>query len=134
MPFSLKINMLKYFSPKAQFVIPFTLFFVSLVVNISMPLYREYGNIAGLSHGELSLALVSYFLVMLPCYIFFGGDQRARVVSNYMLVGYIGFVVVPILICYLSDKLCIILALYTFEIIIVFMSIGLYMRFRKMKW
>jgi Na+-driven multidrug efflux pump len=134
MPFLLKINMLKYFSPKAQFVIPFTLFFVSLVVNISMPLYREYGNIAGLSHGELTLALVSYFLGMLPCYIFFEGEQRARAVLNYMLVGYIGFVVVPILICFLSDKLGIIHAFYTFEIIIIFMNIQLYMRFRKMKW
>lgn len=64
---------MKKFLPNPSFIIPFSLFLVALAVNISMPLFREYGKIAGLSHGELALALGSYILGMLPCYIFFGG-------------------------------------------------------------
>ena len=64
---------MKKFLPTPQFIIPFSLFLVALAVNISMPLFREYGKLAGLSHGELALALGSYILGMLPCYIFFGG-------------------------------------------------------------
>lgn len=99
--------------------------------------------ILGAKTANIFLMLAGAALVGSSCYGFsyqgglaaisvLGGVQRARAVSGYMLVGYIGFGVVPILIGFLSDKLGIIHALYTFEIIIVLMSIGLYMRFRKM--
>jgi hypothetical protein len=50
-----------------------------------------------------------------------------------MLVGYIGFGVVPIFIGFLSDKIGIINALYSFEAVIVVMSLGLFQFFRKME-
>lgn len=60
-------------NPSPKFSIPFSLFLVTLAVNLSMPLFRDYGAVEGFSHGKLALILGAYTIGMLPCYIFLGG-------------------------------------------------------------
>lgn len=60
-----------------------------------------------------------------------GGEQRARAVSGFMFVGYIGFGIPAIFLGYLSDALGIVRALVIFEVIIIL--IGLYF-VRKVKY
>lgn len=54
-------------------IVPFVLFLITLAVNISMPLFRPYAQVAGLGNGQTSLVLATYIFGMLPCYIFLGG-------------------------------------------------------------
>ena len=54
-------------------VISFALFLITLAVNLSMPLFRPYAELAGFNNGQTSLVLSAYILGMLPCYIFLGG-------------------------------------------------------------
>jgi MFS family permease len=54
-------------------VISFSLFLITLAVNVSMPLFRPYAALAGFSNGQTSLVLATYILGMLPCYVFLGG-------------------------------------------------------------
>lgn len=54
-------------------VISFALFLITLAVNLSMPLFRTYAELAGFNNGQTSLVLSVYILGMLPCYIFLGG-------------------------------------------------------------
>jgi MFS family permease len=46
---------------------------ITLAVNISMPLFRVYGNQEGFNNTEISLVLAAYIAGMLPCYVFLGG-------------------------------------------------------------
>ena len=54
-------------------VISFALFLITLAVNLSMPLFRPYAELAGFNNGQTSLVLSAYILGMLPCYVFLGG-------------------------------------------------------------
>jgi MFS family permease len=54
-------------------IVSFALFLVTLAVNISMPLFRPYAEMAGLNNGQTALVLATYIVGMLPCYIFLGG-------------------------------------------------------------
>ena len=54
-------------------VISFALFLITLAVNLSMPLFRPYAELAGFNNGQLSLVLSAYILGMLPSYVFLGG-------------------------------------------------------------
>ncbi|MEY4085199.1 MAG: hypothetical protein RL074_986, partial [Bacteroidota bacterium] len=54
-------------------VISFALFLITLAVNISMPLFRPYAELAGFNNGQTALVLATYILGMLPCYVFLGG-------------------------------------------------------------
>jgi len=54
-------------------VIPFSLFLITLAVNVSMPLFRPYAAAAGLNNAQTALVLATYILGMLPCYVFLGG-------------------------------------------------------------
>jgi MFS family permease len=54
-------------------VISFALFLITLSVNLSMPLFRPYAELAGFNNGQTSLVLSAYILGMLPCYVFLGG-------------------------------------------------------------
>ncbi len=58
---------------KSTYIIPFSLFLITLAVNLSMPLFRPYAALAGFSNGQTSLVLATYIVGMLPCYIFLGG-------------------------------------------------------------
>jgi MFS family permease len=58
---------------KSTHIIPFSLFLITLAVNLSMPLFRPYAALAGFSNGQTSLVLATYIVGMLPCYIFLGG-------------------------------------------------------------
>jgi hypothetical protein len=51
-------------------IVSFALFLVTLAVNISMPLFRPYAEMAGLNNGQTALVLATYIVGMLPCYIF----------------------------------------------------------------
>lgn len=55
------------------FVISFALFLITLAVNISMPLFRPYAELAGFNNGQTALVLATYILGMLPCYVLLGG-------------------------------------------------------------
>ncbi len=61
-------------------IISFALFLITLAVNISMPLFRPYAEVAGFNNGQTALVLATYILGMLPCYIFLGGisDRLGR--------------------------------------------------------
>jgi MFS family permease len=54
-------------------IISFALFLITLAVNISMPLFRPYAEVAGFNNGQTALVLATYILGMLPCYVFLGG-------------------------------------------------------------
>lgn len=54
-------------------VISFALFLITLAVNLSMPLFRPYAELAGFNNGQTALVLSAYILGMLPCYVFLGG-------------------------------------------------------------
>lgn len=54
-------------------IITFALFLITLAVNLSMPLFRPYAELAGFNNGQTSLVLSAYIAGMLPCYIFLGG-------------------------------------------------------------
>ncbi|TDB60798.1 MFS transporter [Arundinibacter roseus] len=58
-------------------VISFSLFLITLAVNVSMPLFRPYAEAAGLTNGQTALVLAAYILGMLPCYVFLGGISDA---------------------------------------------------------
>ncbi len=58
-------------------IIPFTLFLVTLAVNVSMPLFRPYAAAAGFNNGQTALVLATYIVGMLPCYVFLGGISDA---------------------------------------------------------
>lgn len=61
-------------------IVSFSLFLITLAVNIAMPLFRPYAENDGLNNGQTSLVLATYILGMLPCYIFLGGisDKLGR--------------------------------------------------------
>ncbi|CAM4061093.1 MFS transporter [Flavobacterium branchiophilum] len=61
-------------------IVPFALFLITLAVNISMPLFRPYAKLAGLSNGQTALVLATYIFGMIPCYVFLGGisDRLGR--------------------------------------------------------
>jgi MFS family permease len=54
-------------------IISFALFLITLAVNISMPLFRPYAELAGFNNGQTALVLATYILGMLPSYVFLGG-------------------------------------------------------------
>lgn len=54
-------------------IISFALFLITLAVNLSMPLFRPYAELAGFNNGQTALVLSAYILGMLPCYVFLGG-------------------------------------------------------------
>lgn len=54
-------------------VIAFSLFLITLAVNVSMPLFRPYAAADGLNNAQTALVLAAYILGMLPCYVFLGG-------------------------------------------------------------
>lgn len=58
-------------------IIPFSLFLITLAVNLSMPLFRPYAAAAGLNNGQTALVLATYIVSMLPCYVFLGGISDA---------------------------------------------------------
>lgn len=58
---------------KPTSVVSYALFLITLAVNISMPLFRPYAELAGFNNGQTSLVLATYIVGMLPCYIFLGG-------------------------------------------------------------
>ena len=58
---------------QATSIVSFALFLITLAVNISMPLFRPYAELAGFNNGQTALVLATYILGMLPCYVFLGG-------------------------------------------------------------
>ena len=54
-------------------IISFALFLITLAVNLSMPLFRPYAELAGFNNGQTALVLSAYIIGMLPCYVFLGG-------------------------------------------------------------
>jgi MFS family permease len=56
------------------------LLFITLAVNISMPLFRVYAAASHFNNGQTALVFAAYIVGMLPCYIFLGGlsDKLGR--------------------------------------------------------
>ena len=59
-----------------------------------------------------------------------GGAQRARAVSGYMFIGYIGFGIPAVFLGYLSDSLGIPLALGIFEVLLILLTFYTWWRFK----
>lgn len=60
-----------------------------------------------------------------------GGVQRARAISGYMFIGYIGFGIPAIFLGFLSDKIGIVNTLLIFEVLIIIMSLYLNSHLKK---
>ena len=91
--------------------------------------------------GQLWVILSGTTLIGLAAYGFsyvgglalianYGGVQRARAVSGYMFMGYIGFGIPAIFLGYLSDHVGIVNALLVFEVTIVLLTAYLLRIFR----
>ena len=101
-------------------------------------------TIWGCALGFLPLLLFGTFLIGTAAYGFtyqgglaiisnLGGQQRARAVSGFMFVGYVGFGLPPVVVGYLADWLGIINGLLLFEIAIILLSFWLFLRFKELK-
>ncbi|MFM2360217.1 MAG: hypothetical protein RLY16_2210 [Bacteroidota bacterium] len=100
--------------------------------------------IAGCMLGWLLLILFGTFIIGLAAYGFSylgglaivaekGGVQKARAVSGYMFIGYIGFGIPAVLLGYLADQFGIIQALTIFELAVVVLSGWMLWQLKKNK-
>lgn len=62
------------------FTIAISLFLVTAAVNLEMPLYRTYAQLAGYGNGLTAIVFAAYVLGLLPILILFGGisDRLGR--------------------------------------------------------
>jgi MFS family permease len=84
------------------------------------------GTIAVILIGASVIGLAAYgfsYLGGLALIANLAGSQKARAVSGYMFVGYIGFGIPPIFLGYLADHFGIVEALIVFEVLIVLLSV-----------
>ncbi|MFN3782800.1 MAG: MFS transporter [Spirosomataceae bacterium] len=97
--------------------------------------------VAGLFTHQISVILFGTTLIGFAAYGFsyvgglsmiaeLGGAQRARAVSGYMFVGYIGFGIPAVFLGYLSDSLGIPWALGIFEILLILLTFYTWWRFK----
>lgn len=102
--------------------------------------------IAGCHTGMIVVILVGASIIGLAAYGFsyrgglalianLSGSQKARAVSGYMFVGYIGFGIPAIFLGYFADQFGIVEALIVFEVVIVLLSIwmGVMMKGKRMQ-
>lgn len=64
----------------SAFAVAISLFFVTAAVNLEMPLYRNYAQVAGYGNGLTAMVFAAYVVGLLPVLIFFGGisDRLGR--------------------------------------------------------
>jgi MFS family permease len=97
--------------------------------------------VAGLFSHQMAVILAGTTLIGFAAYGFsyvgglsmiaeLGGTQRARAVSGYMFVGYIGFGIPAIFLGYLSDSLGIAQALGIFEVLLIVLTFYTWWRFK----
>lgn len=98
--------------------------------------------ICGCNYGWLPIVLLGTSIVGAAAYGFsylgglaivtsLGGLQKARAVSGYMFIGYVGFGIPAIFLGYFADHYGIINSLLLFELAIILLSGWLYWRFNK---
>jgi MFS family permease len=58
---------------RSTVVVVASLFVVTLAVNLQVPLYKSYTDLAGHGQGSLSLALAAYVVGLIPVLLLFGG-------------------------------------------------------------
>lgn len=99
--------------------------------------------ILGCHFEQIVIILFGTFIVGLAAYGFsyvgglalianYGGQQRARAVSGYMLFGYLGFGIPAIFLGYLSDSLGIVNALIFFEVVLIVLTAWLLKGFKAL--